>query len=429
MTPSSLKFDGSFLPSGVPLRLNDRLRRARSHLLTLRDRHEQGWLQVPSDRTLTSRIQSMVAETSKFDTLLVLGIGGSDLGARAILQALPQQKRVMFAGANTDPDEWTMIEKTVNWKKTLVNIISKSGDTIEPMSAFLLARECLKKAVGKAFAKQIIATTDPANGTLHAWAELEGYRQLIVPSNIGGRYSVLSDVGLFPAAWAGVPVDGLLKGATDEQHAFESLEPHESVAGQYAAWHAEAFTQGRNLFVLMPYVARLDSFAHWYRQLVAESLGKAFDRTGHKSVAGPTPIAALGATDQHSQLQLYMDGPEDKIVTFIELEQFDQPVRIPALPASAPALDALPGHSLEELIHAERRATAEALAGRNRPNGTLVLSRLDAVGLGHLFQMFMLANALLAELFDVNAYDQPGVEDGKKRFHAWLNAAPLDKAI
>jgi len=149
-------------------------------------------------------------------------------------------------------------------------------------------------------------------------------------------------------------------------------------------------------------------------------LGKAKNRSGLAVSLGPTPIAGMGAADQHSQIQLYMEGPADKIFTFLEIEHFSSDFTLPDAPYPAEAFMGIKGRSMQDLIHAERRATAEALASEHRPSGTLFLPAIDARGLGELFQFFMLATAYLGELFDVNAYDQPGVQEGKRRFREWM---------
>ncbi len=396
------------------------LKDARTEILGMARRKEQGWILGPDDETMVERIEKMVAKTKAFDTLLVLGIGGSDLGARAILEALPHKKQVLFAGANTDPQELAATLGQINWKKTVVNIISKSGDTLEPMSAFLIVRDLLKKNTGTKWASQIIATTDKEEGTLAEWSRLEGYHTLLVPRNTGGRFSVLSDVGLFPAAWAGISIKELLAGARMQTRLFERQTIREQLPAVFAALHAEGYRNHRSLWVLMPYAAELSSFARWYRQLIAESLGKMQNRGGLAISMGPTPIAGLGATDQHSQIQLYMEGPSDKLITFLEVEKFDQDFVIPKLPAPTAALYGLPGRKLSDVIHAERKATAEALAFEKRPNGTLFIPSLSPRVLGELFQCFMLATACLGELLDVNAFDQPGVQEAKRRITYWL---------
>jgi glucose-6-phosphate isomerase len=332
-----------------------------------------------------------------------------------MLQALNPSKQVLFAGANTDPDELAELLALVDWNDVIVNVISKSGDTVEPMSAFLVARERLKQALDKEFASRIVATTDVAKGTLKAWSDKEGYHRLVVPSNVGGRYSVLSDVGLFPAAWAGIDIKKLRQGAQSVVDAF-TKRTGDRWFEAYAGIHAELYQKhGRQLFVFMPYAAQASSLALWWCQLIGESLGKS------KRV-GPTPVAVQGATDQHSQLQLYMEGPIDKVLTFLEVERFRQDIRVPKLPMAAPLLEGLSGRPFADLIHAERLATAEALAHAKRPNLTLHIPEMNAFHLGELFQGFMVATGLLGQLLKVNAFDQPGVEDGKRRFRAWLHA-------
>lgn len=423
-TPAGLRLDvsGLFLPGGSTQELvhayREPVEAARIALKKNLYGAPLGWMKSPFDQTMVKRIQSVVRATSAYDTLLVLGIGGSDLGARTIIEALPTKKRVIFAGGNTDPDELEAILAGISWKRTIINIVSKSGDTIEPMSAFFIARERLKRAVGKKYAQQIIATTDGVRGTLRALAIKEGYQTLPVPADVGGRFSVLTDVGLFPAAWAGIDIKKLLAGAASQHAAFLRRPIALQSSAQYAMIHAEQLLKyGRSLFVLMPYTSRLQSFADWYRQLIAESLGKAQTRRGAQIECGPTPIAALGATDQHSQIQLYMEGPRDKVVTFVEIEQFTQStLRLPAIAKEGGSMFELSRRPLQSLIHAERAATAEALTAAGRPNQTLFVPKLDAYHLGELFQFFMLATAYLGELMDINAFDQPGVEEGKRRF-------------
>ncbi len=421
----SLTYDpsGMYLPHGElsPTLLSQRaahLEDARRTILQSKNTRPLGWLDLPSDRVMRTRIKQVVAATKKFDTLLVLGIGGSDLGARAILQALPSKQRVLFAGDTTDPDALASILSQLNLKKIVVNIISKSGDTLEPMSTFFILRDLLKKQVGKNFIQQIVATTDANQGTLHDLAHTEGYHTLIVPDDVGGRFSVLSDVGLFPAAWAGVHTEQLLAGAAAQVELFRAQPVEQQATATYALLHAESYQRyGRHLFVFMPYAARLTECARWYRQLIAESLGK----TTEKHAIGPTPIAALGPTDQHSQLQLYMDGPSDKIITFLEIGSFTSKLRVPKTLPEAGRLSNMKDVLFEDLIHAERRATADALSHAHRPNGTITLPKLDTFHLGELFQFFMLSTAYLGELLHVNAYDQPGVEDSKRRFREWLD--------
>ncbi|HEU0051057.1 MAG TPA: glucose-6-phosphate isomerase, partial [Patescibacteria group bacterium] len=357
------------------------------------------------------------------ENLLVLGIGGSDLGTRAILEALPHKKRVVFAGDNMDPVELNRVLCKLDLKKTAVNVVSKSGNTLETLASFMIVREKLKRIVGKNFAQQIIATTDQESGTLSEWARFEKYHQLIIPENVGGRFSVLSDVGLFPAGWAGISIQKLLAGAAGQMAQFSSRKPEDQIPAMLAALYASLHQEThRNIFVLMPYAAELQAFARWYRQLFAESLGKKENRSGLRVPVGFTPLATIGPRDQHSQIQLYMEGPRDKVITFVEIQHWDEDYVIPDGPLPSADLFGLSGRRMSDVQKAERRATAEALAANQSPNGTLFLKQLDAESLGELFQFFMLTTAYLGEFLDVNAYDQPGVEEGKRRLRAWLRS-------
>lgn len=361
-------------------------------------------------------------------TLVVIGIGGSDLGARTLLRALGKGKGgmdVRFIGANTDPDEIARFEKDIPWKKTALCLVSKSGETIEPLSTFLYLRKKLEAAVGKKnIARHIVAITDPEHGSLRQLAIKEKYYALDMPPTIGGRFSVFTAVGAFPAACAGIDVAALLSGAQQTYNEFATYAPERNAALQFAALqHAAYVRRGRGITVLMPYADALRDLALWFRQLWAESLGKKLDRSGHEVSVGLTPIAALGATDQHSQIQLYNEGPHDKTITFIEVETFAANVRVPVARVDDGIGD-LGGKPFSEIIHAERRATAESLAANGRPNGTISIGAITPENIGALLAFFMAATAIVGELLDINAYDQPGVEEGKRIMRRLLAERP-----
>ena len=408
----------------LPISVRDRqqLEAAKNNVIAEWKNGDQGWLGCPDDTKCLSRIKKLVKAKSGFTTCLVLGIGGSDLGARAVWHAMKDEAKGMqleFAGGNTDPDELATILKRLNLKKTLINVISKSGNTVETMSAFLIVREALIAAVGETKARQhIVATTDEDSGTLHELAMKEGYDTLPVPKNIGGRFSVLTDVGLFPLACAGINIAAMLRGGKELRDEFLEESPTQNEACRYAALHVHGDTAlNMPIHILMPYGERLRMFAFWYRQIWAESLGK----NGH----GPTPIAALGATDQHSQLQLYQDGPKDKVITMIEIDTFRAKLKIPGAARKIQSLAYLAGMPLEKILHAEREATAHALAHTGRPNGTLHLSRVDETSLGALFVFFEIATAIAGKLYGINTYDQPGVEASKTVMHTLLEGNML----
>lgn len=382
-------------------RMPNELTAAKKRVRYLSETGAQGWLALPQDRKMVARVKKMAKKKRGFTTCLVIGIGGSDLGARAAYSALCQfgnGMELVFVGANTDPDELADVLSCLDLKKTLVNVISKSGDTIEPMATFFIVRELLIKRVGKnAYAKHIVATTG-SSGSLHDLAEREGYAMLPVPENVGGRFSVLSDVGLFPLACAGIPIERMLRGASQD---------HWEAAERFAELqYASDTKRNQRIHVLMPYASGLKEFAFWYRQIWAESLGK--------EGKGPTPVAALGATDQHSQIQLYNEGPNDKTVTFIKVEKFATSSRIPTDIANIEALSYLAKKSLQDVIHAELSGTATALADHGRPNATITIPSISPESVGALFLFIEIATAIAGELYHVNAYNQPGVEAGKK---------------
>ncbi|HTM68327.1 MAG TPA: glucose-6-phosphate isomerase [Candidatus Binatia bacterium] len=384
-----------------------------------------GFFSIPELKDDLAGLRRAAADVSKkFDDLIVIGIGGSDLGARALIRALGRGKgmRVHFIGANTDPDEIAALLDRVDLRKAALNVISKSGDTIEPMSAFVLLRDRLVRKVGLAkHRKHVIATTDPKSGTLRQIADREGYRTLPVPGKIGGRFSALTTVGLFPAACAGIDAAALVAGCKEEREAFAKTDAGASAPLLFAGLHHDAYVRrAQRIDVLMPYADGLKEFGAWFRQLWAESLGKKTSRSGMVVHHGMTPIAALGATDQHSQVQLYNEGPADKIVTFIEVDAFRKDFAVPNPYPDLEGTAYMAGHRFTEIIHAERAATALALARNGRPSGTIHLPGVDERSVGALMCFFMLATAAAAELLDIDAYDQPGVEEGKKAMYAML---------
>lgn len=397
-----------------------RLAHAKQSLINDWKSGAQGWMGCPDDTELLARIERLAKKKKSFHTCLVIGIGGSDLGARSAWHALGQEAKGMrleFLGGNTDPNEidWTL--RRLDLKKTLINVISKSGDTVEPMSTFLFVREKLEKIVGRQqAARHIVATTDEKTGTLHEMARAEGYDTLPVPGNIGGRFSVLTAVGLFPLACAGINIQAIAHGAREVREVFLKNAPKTEMVTQFAAMHVHADTvRHEKIHVLMPYSERLRLFGSWYRQIWAESLGK--------EGKGPTPVAALGATDQHSQIQLYIDGPADKVVTFIEVESFGTKLRVPKTAKSVRTVAYLAGMPFEDILHAERAATAKALRDVKRPNGTLFVPRVNAEVLGGLFMFFQLATGVAGFLYGINAYNQPGVEGGKRAMQQILDRA------
>jgi glucose-6-phosphate isomerase len=366
--------------------------------------------------------------------LAVLGIGGSALGNIALQAALnpatynllPEDRRGgprLFVLDNADPSLIVDVIELLDDRlpTTLFNVISKSGETAETASQFMIFRERLRERLGDGFAQRIVATTDAEKGTLHDIAAADGYATLTVPGDVGGRFSVLSPVGLFSAAMCGIDVDALLAGAAAMAER-TAVEPWQSnPACVLAAIKYLAFARkGKPIHVMMPYSNRLYSLADWYRQLWAESLGKATDRAGREVFVGPTPVKALGATDQHSQVQLYREGPNDKLTVFVEVAEHPAEVTVPDVFADAAGLTYLRKVPLSKLLAAEKTATEYAMAVSDRPTVTIRMERIDPESVGAFIYFYEYVTSLLGELLNVNAYDQPAVELGKKATFALL---------
>jgi len=284
--------------------------------------------------------------------------------------------------------------------------------------------ERLERALGPAEARRrIVFTTDPAKGNLRLLAGREPFPVLTVPPNVGGRYSVLSAVGLLPLACAGHDTIALLAGAADMAH--RCLRPGllENPAYLLAALAVANQRAGRNILVMMPYVSDLFGLAQWFAQLWAESLGKALSLDGQRINVGQTPVSAVGATDQHSQLQLYMEGPQDKLVCFLTLANYGADLEIPSLYSEIDALAYLGGRSMSELIQAEALATAAALASQGRPSLSLRLPQLDANVMGQLIFLLEAATVAAGAMLRVDPLDQPGVELSKQLTYGLMGRA------
>jgi glucose-6-phosphate isomerase len=367
------------------------------------------------------------------DHVLVLGIGGSALGARALLEAvrgpawneLDDEAREYWPRLtvldNVDPASVGGALRRIDPRRVLVNVVSKSGSTAETMAQYLVVRAWLEEALGAAATRHLVFTTDPARGALRAIAAREGIAALAVPPGVGGRFSALSPVGLLPAALVGIDVQGLLAGARRAVAAAEATDLLANPAALWAGLQWAADTRlDRRIHVLMAYSDRLRALGDWFCQLWAESLGKRVDRQGAVVHAGPTPLAAVGAVDQHSQVQLYMEGPADKTITFLGVADHGEDVVIPGGPDLPPDLAYLPGHTLGGLLLAEREATAAALARAGRMSCLLELPDLSAPSVGEALMFFQLATGYAGAWYGVDPFNQPGVELGKRLTYAAL---------
>ena len=384
-----------------------------------------GWIEDILAPGLEQQIGEFRAAKAWVTDLVVLGIGGSALGAKAVDQALGHGSVRLHFVDNVEPAPILQLLTSLNPATTLIDVISKSGTTAETMAAFLVFREWLEKALADAWREHVVVTTDPAKGVLREYAQKQGLPAFDIAPSIGGRFSVLSPVGLLPLAFREISVRELLKGAeAANQQATGSLNQH--LAAHTALIQYLYYTRHKPVAVLMPYSSRMAGISAWFVQLLAESLGKAESLNGSLAYVGPTPIGAVGATDQHSQVQLFREGPFDKLITLVRLKDPGPDLPIPTV-AGLEDLAYLSGHSFAELLDAEARATAHALLKARRPNYTLFLDALDAFHLGMFLQQWMWHTAILGALLEINAFDQPGVELGKVYTYALMGRAGYEQ--
>jgi glucose-6-phosphate isomerase len=388
--------------------------------------HEQGFPHLPFQSETIKEV-SAYAESVRgsYETVCLIGIGGSALGAWALDCGMrgPHPVQGAFTSAhprlvildNVDPAFTHAALASMNPKKTMAVVVAKSGSTAETVATFLIVRDWLKQAVKAKAASRIAAVTSADRGDLLELAKRENYRTFYLPNNVGGRFSVLSAVGLLPAALIGIDIRKLTRGAAAMTHLSWQPDLGVNLALRAALCHWLLWTRkNKTIQVAFPYSNYLWGTAFWFRQLWAESLGKAKNRAGETVHTGQTPVAALGTTDQHSQVQLYIEGPNDKVFTFWAVEKSPDPGRIPKERLNLPAFDALAGQTLAKLIDAERRATAAAMIEAGRPNCTFTLQKVDEEHLGGFLQLMEFETAFMGELLDINAFDQEGVELGKK---------------
>ena len=359
--------------------------------------------------------------SKSFENLIVIGVGGSDLGARAVIGALksyyhnelPEKKRggmrVYFCGDTTDPKPLEELLENIDLQKTAINVISKSGNTLETMSVFFAIRQKLIKKVGvNQHKNHIIVTTDPSSGYLQKIAQKEGYR-VLAHDTVGGRFSVLSTTGLLACACAGIDIDNLIAGAQEMRVLTKKNAVEKNSSFLFAAINYLGYKNGKNISVLMPYDYKLKEFGGWFKQLWGESLGK--------NNLGQTPVNSLGPTDQHSQLQLYQQGPFDKIITFIKSEAENE-LKTPEVKTDG--IEYFGENKFKDLLDAELEATATALAQEGKMNGTIIVPEVNEFYIGQLIYFFELATYYSGELYEINAFDQPGVELGKNYIHTLI---------
>ncbi|MDR2350588.1 MAG: glucose-6-phosphate isomerase [Deltaproteobacteria bacterium] len=362
----------------------------------------------------------------KFENIVVLGIGGSALGTSAIFTALkplnhnglstPKRSwpRLVVAD-NIDPEGFSAILEQLDLKTSFFNVISKSGATAETMSQFMIVYDQLRRTLGKSAIKdRLLITTDPENGVLRKIVDSEGFMSLPVPPGVGGRFSVLTAVGLAPLAMVGVNVTDLLAGAARAQEDARKPPPGNKAYAFAGLNYLLNVKKKKNALVMMPYSDALARVSDWFGQLWNESLGKATRLDGAPNPHAQTAYKAVGATDQHSQLQMYMEGTDEKTICFLGVENFRTQVNIPTIFKEHEELSYLGGHNLGELLNFERLGTARALTENGKANFGLILPKISTATVGYLIHTLEVATVASGSLYGINPLDQPGVELGKK---------------
>lgn len=409
--------------------LTDRKEAAETRVRKFRDEKWSTFFELvePAGQAYLQEIQAAAAEIRKVPGLknfVNLGIGGSALGGEAVLRALLhplQNEQAQGAGHlsrfyfpdNVDPETNAALLETLDPRETLVHIASKSGSTAETAAQMLVFVPWLEKALGEEEArKRIVVSTDPEKGDLRALVTQRNYRAISIPPGVGGRFSVFGSVGLLPLALFGCDPAAFLEGAAAVAEHCRGIDdnPALELALHLHAQHAD---DKRNVLVLMSYSDSLAPVGDWFGQLWGESLGK-------NAQAGSSPVRAVGATDQHSQLQLFMEGPDDKVVLFLRTQAFRKDVALPKASVKASSTDYLEGKGMAELLMVESLATEKALTDSGRPNAALVIDRVNERNLGALLYYLQLVTVYAGALYGVNPFDQPGVEAGKKLTYGYF---------
>ncbi len=384
-----------------------------------------GWVSLPEDydKEEFSRIQACAAKIQKScDVLIVIGIGGSYLGARAVIEYLKSPlynslkkdtPDIYFAGNSISADALTELLRICEGRDVCINVISKSGTTTEPAVAFRVFRGLLEKKYGKEGAKErIFVTTDKARGTLKKFATEEGYETFVVPDDVGGRFSVLTAVGLLPIAVAGIDIQQLMQGAAKASHDYTNPDLAKNDCYRYAAIRNILYRKGKSIEVLASYEPFSAMFNEWWKQLYGESEGK--------DQKGIFPASVIFSTDLHSLGQFIQDGSRNMFETVVDIADTGTSFEIPEDPANIDGLNFLSGKDLNFVKKTAMQGTVLAHVDGGVPNILIEVSEKNAFVLGELLYFFELSCAISGYLLSVNPFDQPGVESYKKNMFALL---------
>ena len=385
-----------------------------------------GWLSLPTNynREEFSRIKKAANKIKNdSDVLVVIGIGGSYLGARAVIEALTNTftnsisdddskfPKIIFVGNNMNPDYINDVIEFIEDRDFSINVISKSGTTTEPAIAFRIFRECLENRYGIAEARsRIYVTTDKQKGALKQLADEEGYEKFVVPDNVGGRYSVLTAVGLLPIATAGINIDKLMAGALEAQEKYADSNLKYNECYQYAVARNILYKNKKNIEILVDYQPKLHYFIEWWKQLYAESEGK--------ENKGIFPAGVDFTTDLHSMGQYIQEGRRDLFETVISIKTPKNDIIINPDDDSLDGLNYLSGKTMDYVNKKAMEGTIKAHVSGDVPNIVIHMNKLDEVNLGELIYFFEKACAISGMILGVNPFNQPGVEEYKKNmFH------------
>jgi glucose-6-phosphate isomerase len=411
-SPFSVSLDLALSGAGAPPRAayDAALAASQGALDWLRAQKASGGLELLGIPTRTDDVKTAAKQAAAlkgFATVAVLGIGGSSLGGQALTALRKVQKPFVEFHDNPDPFAWAAALKRFDLKKTHFVAISKSGGTAETLMQVLTAAEALEKAGTRNLKKHFTIVTEPHASALADFADSIGAVKLDHPLGVGGRYSVLTMVGLLPALAMGLNVKQLRAGAAAAlDQVLNAKAPADAPAAAGAALHKALADEGKlATTILWPYADALAVFGGWWRQLWAESLGK--------DGQGSTPVSVLGPVDQHSQLQLFRDGPGNALFTLMQVETRGKGLAAPKARANKLGLKYLAGRKMGDLVDAECRATAQTLFKNGRPVRVMHLAKVDEFHMGALMMHFMLETIIMGKLMGVDPFDQPGVEEGK----------------
>lgn len=387
--------------------LDVRVSELRARLQGERAQGQHAYMGLPGDAQILEDVLRLTQpRLGRFRHLVVLGIGGSSLGLRTLVRALsPELTAGLHVVDNTDPALFAEVRARIELKDSLFVVISKSGGTIETVVALGYFAGELRKA-GLALKDHLIAVTDPENGALRAFANEHDLETGEVPPAVGGRFSVLTGAGLVPGALMNIDIAALMEGASVTLELCTKGDPADDWPARLGLLMANLCGRGKSSLVFMPYSSRLRCLSDWFVQLWDESLGK--------DGKGQAAIPAVGATDQHAQMQLFLEGPNDKVLLFTRIEKHAPDITLGEFEWDSFNASYVQGRTLGEIINAQHAGTAQACVERQRPNATLLLPRLDTRTLGELIMGLEIATTYAGYAFGVNPYDQPSVELGKK---------------